>query len=268
MSKQQMEKVEDTLAAVLDRNNKAYGQHTLGEYHPSQVSGCPLKVHLDWMTENETVLNSWLFQGSAVHHYLQETGIMTEALLEAGYHPVHTSYEVASEKKIGDGINITGKCDIVCAQDGHTTIFDIKYSSVPPSSGHGRLYKYMSQANTYAHMFGADSYGLIMINSKSRDLLNDIVVMPGTMSEDNWEIVKNKAYSIHEALQTAGWHDGVRWSNSQLEDVGKSFWQEVMQHFDQKQIPSYEKECQYCDHSDYCPVKNGKLGGVQSMIPD
>lgn len=261
-----MEKVEDTLAGVLDRNNRAYGKHKLGEYHPSQVSGCPLKVFLNWMTDNETVLNCWLFQGSAVHYYLQESGIMTEALHDAGYHPLHTSYEVSTQKKIGDGITITGKCDIVCAQDGHTTIFDIKYSSIPPSSGHGRLYKYMSQANTYAHMFGAESYGLIMINSKSRDLLNDIVVMPGTMSEDNWEIVKNKAYAIHNSLKRFDWDSGERWSNSRLESAGSSFWRGVMSEFDEKQIPSYEKECQYCDHSDYCPVKNGKLGGVKSLI--
>lgn len=261
-----MNQLEQHLADVLDESNRAYGVHKLGEYHPSQVSGCPLKVHLNWMTDNETVLNSWLFQGSAVHHYLQETGLMTDALYRAGYHPVHTSYEVASQKRIGDGITITGKCDIVCAKDGETTIFDIKYSSIPPDSGHGRIYTYFSQANTYAHMFGADNYGLIMINSKSRDLLDDIAIMPGQMSEDNWEIVKDKARNIHEALQTGGWDDGVRWDSDQLEEVGSGFWKDVVAHFERERIPSYDKECQYCDHSDYCPVKQGKLGGVNALI--
>lgn len=261
-----MRQLEEHLGDVLQERNEEYGKHVLGEYHPSQVSGCPLRVHLTWMTNHKTVLNSWLFQGSAVHYYLQEDGIMTDALHRAGYHPVHTAYEVASEKRIGDGITITGKCDIVCAKDGETTIFDIKYSSIPPESGHGRIYKYFSQANTYAHMFGADSYGLIMINSKSRDLIDDINIMPGEMSEENWEIIKSKAHNIHDALTTAGWDEGIRWDDDELENVGSGFWKEVMDHFEKQRIPSYDKECNHCPHSEYCPVEQGKLGGVKSLI--
>lgn len=267
MDKEKMYKLEDTLADVLERDNAAYGQHVYGEYHPSQVSGCPLKVFLNWMTDDETTLNSWLFQGSAVHYYLQETGLMTEALNDAGYHPVHTSYEVATQKEIGDGITITGKCDIHVGRNGDTTIFDIKYSSLPADSGHGRIYKYMSQANTYAHMFDADAYGLIMINSKSRDLCDDIAVMPGQMSEENWEIVKQKAHSIHEALDEYGWPEGERLPPDLLDNKKNEFWKEMMQFFDKKQCPSYEKECDWCSHSGYCPVKNGKLGGVKSLVP-
>jgi len=258
--------IEESLGDVLYENNVSYGKHVLGEYHPSQITGCPLKVFLDWMTDDETVLNCWLFQGSAVHYYLQETGLMTDALNRAGYHPVDTSYEVPSQCQIDDEVSITGKCDIICTKDGETTIFDIKYSSIPPSSGHGRLYKYMSQANTYAHMYDADTYGLIMINSKSRDLVNDITVMPGTMSEDNWEVVKSKAHSIHNALKDFGYRTGNRYTNEQLDGMDTRFWKEKMQYFDKKQVPAYEKECQYCSHSDYCPVKNGKLGGVKALI--
>lgn len=253
-----------TLRNVLDEDS--HRPHVDGKYHPSTITGCPLKAHLDRMAGSETTLNSWLFQGSAVHYYLEETGLMTEALRRAGYSPVYTSYEVHREYKINDDVTITGTCDILTRDGEDEVILDIKYSSLPVDSGHGRIYKYFSQANTYAHMFGADEYGLIMINSKSRNLLDDIHVLDGEMSEENWEIVKQKAINIHEALNAAGFHDDVRWAVNELEDAGKDFWKEVVAHFDKSQIPSYDQECKYCDHAEYCPVEQGKLGGVNALI--
>lgn len=239
-----------------------------GEYHPSQIAGCPLKVFLNWMTENETVLNNYLFQGTAVHYYLQETGILTEAMHQAGYHIVDTEYEVRQRKEIDDEITIVGRCDVLGERDGTRAVFDIKYSSIPVDSGHGRMYKYFSQANTYSFMFGAEEYGLIMINSRSDDLVSDIYVMDGQKSEENWEKTKEKARMIHESLDVFGWPDGDRWTHEQLVNADKDFWREVMKFFDGKMVPSYEKECNFCNHSEYCPEYNGTLGGVKALIPD
>jgi hypothetical protein len=239
-----------------------------GEYHPSQISGCPLKVFLNWMTDNETTLNCYLFQGEAVHYYLQQTGMLTEALHQAGYHIVDTEFEVRQRKQIDDEITIVGRCDVLGEKDGTRAVYDIKYSSIPVDSGHGRVYKYFSQANIYSFMFGAEEYGLIMINSRSDDIVNDIHVLEGTKSEENWEKVKQKARMIHESLDVFGYTDGKRWKPEELKESDKSVWRDVMEYFDSTMCPSYEKECNYCDHSDYCPVYNGTLGGVKALIPD
>jgi len=245
-----------------------------GHFGPSQVSGCPLSVFLDEMTENNVVMNSWMFAGTAVHYYLQQTDILTKALHEAGYHWVYTDYEVTETFEVNDEVTIHGTADVVTSDGDDDVIYDIKFSSIPADSGHGRIYKYFSQVNTYAHMFDADGYGLIMINSKSKTLEDDIVVLQGEMSEDNWEIVKQKAISIYEALKEQGYYTdnddetGARFSFNQLEQEDVDFWRDVMENFDPKQIPSYDKECQYCDHKEYCPVEQGKLGGLNNLIDE
>lgn len=251
------DKIEASIKQVLKEDSKR--EDSFGEYHPSEVTGCELKVTLDKMTRNETVLNSWLFQGSAVHYYLEETGLLDEALHKSGYHMLDTEYEVNTKHQIADDIWLTGTCDIMCHDGDAQTIIDIKYSSIPVESGHGRLYKYFSQANTYAFMFGADEYGLLVINSKSRELLNDIHVLEGNPNEENWEKVTAKARAIHQTLKNAGYDEGHVWAVDDLESADLDFWDEVLEEFDTSRIPSYEKECQYCDHASYCPVKQGKL---------
>lgn len=244
-----------------------------GKLHPSEVTGCPLKVVLDKMTDNQTILNSWLFQGTAVHYFLQESGIMDHALHEAGFHMMDVDYEIRTEVHIGDGIYLTGQADVVAHKDGKRYIYDIKYSSIRPSSGSERLFKYFSQANTYSYMFDADEYGLIMINSRSQDLLgeehdsSDIVVMDGNEPNDeNWELVKEKALGIHETLAENGYYDNVVWNPEDLEDWSASDWKPLWSQFSKDSMPSYDKECNYCDHSDYCPIKNGNLdSGLASM---
>jgi len=258
------EDLEDSLRdAIIDDGERSTPNH---HFHPSQITGCPLKVHLDEMTRNETILNSWLFQGSAVHYYLQQSGLMDDALKQAGYHPPTIEYEKNIKYPLRDDVWINGTCDILVEDDGSRVIYDIKYSSIPVESGHGRLYKYYSQANTYAQMFGADDYGLIMINSRSQNLRQDIHVLEGELSDENWSIVKDKALNIREALRAAGYYDGVEWDTDTLEDADIKFWEEVAAHFDRQQIPAFDKECKYCDHSEYCPVKQGKLGGVNEII--
>lgn len=258
------DKIEQAMKKVIGRDN--YGDEVGPYFHPSQVTGCPLKVTLDKLTDQSVTLNSWLFQGSAVHHYLQETGMMDEIMLEAGYDIFSSDYEISTQTHIGDGVYLTGKCDILTHGPEGRTVFDIKYSSIPVESGHGRLFKYFSQANVYAHMFDADEYGLMVISSKSQDLLNDINVLSGEKNEDNWEIVKKKTKQIHELLEHENFYDGVRWNEEELSPNNSETWEDMLGVLDKKDIPSYEKECQYCDHKQYCPVKQGTLNsGLDSF---
>lgn len=259
------EELQEVGPEVIARNR--YPPKEDHRYGPSQISGCPLSVFLDHMADVEFETNSYTFGGTAVHYYLQESGILTEALSEAGYHPAFIDYEVTEEYEISDGVYIHGSCDVLCEDDEDQVIYDIKFSSIPSHSGHGRIYKYMSQANTYAQMHDADGYGLIMISSKSSDPLeNNITILEGQMSDDNWGIVKEKTISIDNALEDFGYFDGERWTIEGLGERDVDFWKEVMSHFDSTHIPSYEKECRYCEHSEYCPEKNGKLGGLKSMV--
>lgn len=269
----QHERLQQVAPGIIAKDR--YPAKSKGQFGPSQISGCSLKVYLEKMTDHEVTMNSWMFAGKAVHYYLQETGILRRALHEAGYHWVNTEFEQSTEYEINDDVSIHGSADVVASDGEDDVIYDIKFSSLPADSGHGRIYKYFSQVNTYAHMFDADGYGLIMINSKSQNLRESIVILEGEMSEDNWEIVKQKARNIFNALESAGYYDlnvndgrGVRFDVEQLADAGTDFWKEVMQHFDKKQIPSYDKECQYCDFADFCPVNQGKLGGVNELLDD
>jgi len=261
------DRLEEALADTL--RDRTLREDDVGKYHPSEITGCPLKVVLNKLGGNKTILNCWLFQGSAVHHYLQETGIMTDALNSAGYHPLDTEYEVHREYRLTDEVTLTGTCDILCSDGDNLTIFDIKYSSLKPSYGHERIYKYFAQVNTYAFMFGADEYGLMMFNSKSQDLLgdeqgsdSDINVLSGTPKEDNWEVVTDKAVAIHNCLQEYGFDgatvvpvDDMSLEHEVVQNVASSLAGEV----GEGQMPSYDQECKYCDHKEHCPSYQGEL---------
>lgn len=263
------DRVEVSLADELQRRNDRPDE--VGKYHPSEITGCPLKVVLNKVTGNETILNCWLFQGSAVHYYLQESGILDNALHEAGYHAIDTQYEVNKEYRINDEVVITGTCDILCNNGDDLTIFDIKYSSVKPSSGRERIYKYFAQVNTYAFMFGADEYALMMINSRSDDLLgaqegseSDINVLPGTPKQDNWDIVQDKAVNIHEALMDSEYEGGAVVQPEEVE-IDSEIMDTIMSQLDEGNIPSYSGECKYCDHKEYCPDYQGETGMFSSF---
>lgn len=253
------DKLNDSLAEVLEQ--ESFRPNVFGEYHPSEVTGCPLKTVLDWMTEDEFITNSYTFAGTAVHYYLQESGILTRALEKAGYHPVHTSYEVSKRHEIENGVEITGTCDVIADNGDETTIIDLKYSSLKPEYAHGRVMKYFSQVNTYSMMFEADKMALWLISSNERDNLpaNGLSILSGEPAEDNWEIVKRKVLDVHRTLDRLGYDTGSRLNPSDLEDADKEFWEDFMQSLEASDCPAYNKECNYCSHSEYCPVKNGEL---------
>jgi len=257
-------KIEDALAERLRENNHRESHH--GKYHPSTISGCPLKALLDRMTDKETILNRWLFQGSAVHYYLQEKpGLLRDALHDAGYHSLETDFEVPTIYPVEEGIFITGTCDILTHGHGKRSVIDIKYSSIPPSSGHGRIWKYASQVNTYANMFDCDEWGLMMINSKSDNIPEDITMISQEADEENFELIQDKARNIHSALSRAGWQDGERWDPTELDAKMDETWEMVFDFISTQNCPSYDQECKYCDHKEYCPVKQGETGGLVGM---
>lgn len=254
--------IEDALAETLAERGRRPSK--MGRYHPSHISGCPLKHFLDRMVEVPDKMNSWMFGGKAVHYYLQETDILREALHKAGYHWLDTEFEVHTEYKVDDDIVITGTCDVLAEDEDGSAVFDKKYSSIPPNSNHGRIYAYASQVNTYAHMFDTDEFALIMIHSKSDNLYNpdSFGVLAGEPDDDNWNLVKSKARMIHEALVKGGYAEGNRFSRNFLEEQGNSFWESILSIIDKNHCPAYDEECDYCDHSDYCPVYNSGLRGM------
>lgn len=259
--------LEETLADALRRDNYREKEH--GYYHPSTITGCPLKGFLDKMTETSTELNNYMFQGSAVHFYLQNNqNLLTKALGDAGYHPLDTKYEVNTIYDMGGGVRLTGTCDVLANGDDGVAIVDIKYSSVRPETHQGRLFQYMSQVNTYAHMFGADEYGLLLLYSyandnqsgnKPQNIPDSVLLLPGEPNEDNWNLTKSKARQVHLALEEFGFADGDRWDDSNIPD---EWWDKILAIIDRGACPSYEKECDYCDHSEVCPVLNSGLKGM------
>lgn len=262
------ERLEEALRNELIKDDHKDPEH--GLFFPSEITGCPLKVFLNRMMRIDVEINSFLFQGSAVHFYLQESGILDEALHNAGYHILDSAYEVSTSKEIVDGIRIHGSCDILCEEENATAVFDIKYSSLPADSGAGRIYKYYGQANTYSYLFDADEYGLIMIHSQSgdhKDFIDNIAVLPGEKSEDNWQLQKSKAQNVHSALEQAGYDKKEEWEMDIIQEQDVDFWRKIMDYFNIDNAPAYEQECKYCPHKEYCPVKQGKIGsGLQGVI--
>lgn len=261
------EKLNKALAGKLSEST--YRDSEFGEYHPSTISGCPVMAVLDRMIGSEFVMNSYTFAGSAVHYYLQETGILTDALYDAGYHPLYTEYEVHTRKRITDGIYITGTCDVLCDNGDKTTIFDLKYSSLKPEYAQGRVMQYFSQVNTYSYMFDADEMALWLISSNERDNLpkNGLTLLTGTPQEDNWEVVKNKAKQIHKTLEMLGYDEGRRITESEAKEYDKSDWEDMFKHINLEYAPSYDKEHKYCDHKEYCPICNDVFAtGMEGFV--
>lgn len=228
-----------------------YHQRRYGEYHPSAICGDPLGAFLDFMLEEETEYNHYMFSGTAVHHYLQESGLLTDALADAGFNPMFTEYEVGKRYHLEGGGMITGRADCVTGNGDESMVLDIKYTSLKPEYDNGRLIKYMSQVNTYANMFGADEWCLLMIYSKADNVPDEIDYISGETDEENFEIVKEKARSIHEALTAAGYQDGVRWTKEELVNRDRDFWETIMEHFDEDHVPSYDGELKYTDRDQW-----------------
>ena len=237
-----------------------YREDVHGEYHPSTISGCPARAVLDRMVESDPVANSWLFQGTAVHEYLESEGRIDSILENGGYEDSDVRKEVTTAFEITDDVTIVGTCDLLVEDGEETAIFDLKYSSLKPEYGHGRVMKYLSQANTYSYMFGADEYALIMIHSSSQDLRDGVNVLAGQKSDENWEIVKEKAQQIHEALEMASQPAGNRWTHEQLEEAGEGFWEQLFSVVEFDYSPSYEEECNHCPFEESCPASNDEYG--------
>lgn len=263
---------EDLCTALGDQlDSGSYHDNTYGEYHPSGLSGCPLGVFLDFMTEDETEYNHYMFSGTAVHYYLQESGKLTQALHNAGFNAMYTEYEVQNKHHIGDGAHVIGRVDALADSPEKRVVIDIKYTSLKPQYDNGRLLKYASQVNTYANMFDADEWVLLMIYSKADSVPDEIDYISGETDQENWEITKDKARNIHEALTAAGFHDGVRWSVDELKERGPGFWEEIMEHFDEDRVPAYDGELKYSDRDEWVlPYQDNwredeKSGGLMSF---
>lgn len=228
-----------------------YHTRRFGEYHPSHIAGCPLGCFLDFMLEEETEYNNYMFSGTAVHYYLQESGKLTSALQKSGYNQMFTEYEVMNSIHVGKGARILGRCDALVNSPDKSAVIDLKYSSIKPSYNNSRLAKYAVQANTYAHMFGVDEWCLLMIHSKADHIPDEIDFLADEKSEDAWEVVKDKARNIHEALREAGYDDGERWTEERLKSQGREFWENVMEHFDESRVPSYDTELKWSDRDEW-----------------
>jgi hypothetical protein len=267
-----LEEFEEVAPEVISRDR--YPPKDDGHYGPSEVSGCPLRVYLDRKVETEDVMNSWMFAGKAVHYYLQESGIMDEALEDAGFHPALTEYEKTGTLKVDDDLYLHGSADIVAGEPSDTpgegpekAILDIKYSSIPIESGHPRLAVYLAQAHLYSEIFDADKYGILLINSKSRELEEDIVLVEGVHSQNLVDTVFEKVRNIHSALEATGYFEGLTFTVEEVEMFSPQTWENIVtEHFNIDNIPAYDGECDYCDHNDYCPVANDSIGGIADLV--
>lgn len=260
-------KLEEKAGEVLSANGVRADEK--GKYHPSEITGCSLRLILDKISDSEDPYNSWLFQGSAVHHYMQETGLLDEILYQAGYHPSTAAYEVGREYEVTEDVTITGTCDVLASNGKDTVILDLKYTSILPSYNHGRLAKYFAQTNTYSYMFNADEYALFLIHNKSRNLPEEGVnVMAGEPNRENWELIQQKAINIHNKLEEMGWEPGdILHTVGEMEEADVGFWEEILKGLDMDHMPVYKEECKHCNFADFCPVKNGDVGsGLRSYI--
>lgn len=273
------DRLHQTLGEELESGD--YHSKTYGEYHVSTITGNPLKGFLDFMLEEETDYNNYMFQGTAVHYYLQESGILNRALTGAGFNPMFTSHEIQNRVSVGDGASIVGRVDTLAINDEASYAIDLKYTSLKPEYSHGRLLSYASQANAYAHMFGTDRWALLTIYSKADNIPDAVDGVTNPKDNDNWEIVKDKARQIHKALTRSGYQDGVRWTEEELRDRSVEFWEDVMEPFDESLIPAYEEELKYSDRKEWVlPYQDNwrdkfsgredssSGGGIQSFVND
>jgi len=260
-------KLESLCRAVEDEFDSGdYHDNTYGEYHPSSITGCPLGELLDWMLEEEPDYNHYMFSGTAVHYYLQESGLLTRALHNAGFNPMYTSYEVQKKVDVGDGASVVGRADCLANTEQGSVVIDIKYSSLKPGYDSGRIMKYMAQVNTYANMFDCDYWCLLMIYSKADDMTDAGDFIHGKTDEENWKIMQEKTRNIHEALRSAGWPAGNRWDKDELMGLGIGFWEEVMEHFNEDHVPAYDGELKYSDRDEWVlPYQdNWRNGGKET----
>lgn len=104
-----------------------------------------------------------------------------------------------------------------------------------------------------------------MINSKSDNIPEDIEMISQEADEENFEKTVGKAKDIDTALRKYDYGDGERFEKSALSADMMDLWDDVMDIIDKRQCPSYDKECQYCPFKSSCPVKQGKLGGLNAL---
>lgn len=241
----------EELGRAIEAAEGDYHDRVFGEYHPSALSGCPLGEFLDWMLDKEIPLNNHMFNGKCVHYWLQETGVLQEALHNAGFHAMDTAFEVGARYEIEPGVNLVGRADVVCNNGDSQMVIDIKYSSLKAHYNSGRLYKYATQVNTYAGMLGADRWGLLLIHSKADNIPESITMLTNEFNEDSWEGVQKRALQVHEALDHAGWPSGNRFDKQELMNVGQGYWEEIMEHFDEEDVPFYDGELKYSDRDEW-----------------
>lgn len=262
-----IERLPNALGAELEAYEGDYHDDVFGEYHPSQLSGCPLGAFLDFMMEKEVPMNQYIFSGTAVHYYLQETGILKRALHNIGHHWIDTSFEVGRHKKVAPGVKIVGRADILCHDGEDQWVIDLKYSSIRGQNNQGRMMKYARQVNTYCGMMGGDKWGLLIPYSRADHVPDEIDIFTNDFHEEDWEEAKEKAVNIHEALDYFGYPEGERWDKSQLKQQGEDFWEDVMQFFDGSRVPSYDGELKYSDRDEWVmPYMHGWEGNNVSGL--
>lgn len=264
-----LDNLPDELGNALGEDD-GYHDRVIGEYHPSSLSGCPLGTFLDFMLEKEVDINNHIFNGTAVHYYLQESGKLDTALHRAGFNVLDTEYEVGKRHTVDGGIVITGRADCITYDGDEKSVIDIKYTSLKPEYNNGRLMKYATQVNMYANMFNCDKWCLLLVYSRADDITEEISIISGETDKDNWEMAKDKARNIHDALLAAGYDDGVRWTKDQLEERGMDFWEEIMDHFEEDRVPAYPEELKYSDRDEwvlpYTDEWKAKDGGISSFL--
>lgn len=258
---------EHAVAEAIDKDGGDYHDYKMGRYHPSHISGCPLGTVIDFMTEDETPVNNHIFNGKTAHYYLQERNIIDRALHDIGYHYLDTRHEVSNHynlKETDDDARIVGRCDTISSNGDDKLVIDLKYSSLKPEYNNNRLLKYAAQINAYAHMFDADKWVLLFVYSKADDLTDpeSINTMVSEPNEDVWQMMLDKAYSIHDALKHFNWDEGNRWEVEELKQKDRDFWEEVMQFFEEEWVPAYDGELKWSDRDEWVMPYMDKWSGT------
>lgn len=257
MNNEEALQFEKNIAREIANNDGDYHNYRFGRLHPSHISGCPLGTVLDFMLEDETPLNCHMFNGKAVHYFLQEENIIDRALHDMGFHHLDTNHEVNSRFEVpgvDDDLQIIGRADTITTDGDRDVVIDIKYSSLKPEYKNNRLIKYAAQINAYSFMFDADAWVLLFVYSKADDITDpeeSINTLVGEPNEENWELMLEKARSIHQALSHFGWDEGNRWDKEELKYKDRDFWEDVMQFFDESWVPAYEGELKWSDRDEW-----------------
>lgn len=246
-----LDELPDSLGDQIGAIGGDYHDRVFGEYHPSHISGCPLGAFLDFMTQKEVTQNHYMFSGSAVHYHLQEHQVLDRALHEVGYHHMNVEHEVYTTHRLSETSKVVGSCDTVAHGNGESVAIDLKYTSLKPHYNNGRITKYAAQVNTYANMLGADRWCLLFLDNKGDDMTDASNIMTGETNEEVWDVVTSRAADIHSALSHFNYPNGERWDVEELKNKGVDFWEEVMQFFDEDEVPSYKEELKYSDRDEW-----------------